>query len=225
MPTRAWTRVRSESPRQRDLLRAAVLLGAALVGGCGGLWPERYGEVAADADPVRVDGGPNVIPPNAPSTLNGHWADYGGHQGIDILGPVGTPVLAPAPGVVQASNFEPMYGHRIVIDHGQDADGHAVRSLLAHLDTRLVEPGERVHRGQEIAKLGRTGLLSGAIPHLHFEIRTRAPQRHRIFEPRNPNLYWVDGPGLITCYSTGREYRPASFRITYPVPCRGLAWQ
>ena len=217
--------MRSALPRRYAPLHAGALLGTLMIAGCSGLWPAPYGDVAADADPVRADGGPNVIPPNAPSTLNGHWADYDGHQGIDILGPVGMPVLAPAPGVVQASHFEPMYGHRIVIDHGIDANGHAVHSMLVHLDARLVEPGERIRRGQQIARLGRTGMLSGAIPHLHFEIRTRAPQEHRIFESRNPNLYWVDGPGRITCYSSQREFAATPFRITYPVPCRDLAWE
>ncbi|MDJ0738180.1 MAG: M23 family metallopeptidase [Gammaproteobacteria bacterium] len=203
----------------------APALASMLLSGCAALWPAPYGEVAADADPVRGPGLPNLIPANAPSTLNGHWADYGGHQGIDVLGDVGLPVLAPAAGRVVASRFEPMYGHRIEIDHGDDGDGNAVRSLLVHLDERLVGVGETVRRGQQVARLGRTGLLAGAIPHLHFEIRTRAPGRYRIFEPRNPNLYWVDGAGIITCFDRARRYPAAPFAITYPVPCRGVDWE
>lgn len=191
-----------------------------LFAGCAGLWPQPYGELAADADPVRSDGQPNFMPANAPSTLNGHWADEGGHQGIDVLGEIGMPVLAPAPGTVVESRFEPMYGHRIVIDHGRDGNGNAVRTLFVHLDRRRVEEGTRVARGQRIADLGRTGVLAIAIPHLHFEVHTRAPQRFRIFEARNPNRYWADGPGIVSCFDSGRDYPDAGFVITYPVPCR-----
>ena len=224
-PTKAWTKARSASPR--PMPRGVSLLPAMLVllSGCASLWPSPYGELAADADPVRPDGRPNTIPANAPSTLNGYWADYDGHQGIDVLGAIGTPVLAPAPGVVTASYFEPMYGHRVVIDHGTAADGAAMQSLLVHLDQRLVEVGDRVRRGQQIGALGRTGLLAAAIPHLHFEIGRRAPGRFQIHRPENPHRYWIDGPGIVTCFDKSRDYPALPFRTTYPVPCRGVAWQ
>lgn len=204
---------------------AAVALVSILVSACASLWPQPYGELAADADPVRADGQPNQMPPNAPSTLNGYWADDDGHQGIDILGDIGTPVLAPAPGTVIESRFGPMYGHRIVIDHGIDTNGHAVRTLLVHLDRRQVSEGETVSRGQTIANLGRTGLLAIAIPHLHYEVYTRVPQRFRIFEPRNPHLFWADGPGIVTCFDSARSYPERGFSTTYPVPCRDTDWQ
>lgn len=201
------------------------MVAAVLLQGCAGLWPAPYGEVAADADSVRPDGGPVTIPANAPSTLNGHWAEYGGHQGIDVLGDIGMPVLAPAAGTVRASNFEPMYGHRVVIEHAADAQGIVYRSVLVHLDGRLVNVGDVVRRGQQVARLGRTGLLAGAIPHLHFEIRSLEPGRYRIFEPQNPNRYWSDGPGVITCFERARRYPPRPFTITYPVPCRDTDWR
>lgn len=211
-------------PDRHSFRLGFVLCVAWLMHGCAALWPAPYGEVAADADPVRADGGPNVIPANAPSTLNGHWADYGGHQGIDVLGDVGMPVLAPAGGTVVTSHFELMYGHRIVIEHPVD-DGVGYRSVLVHLDARLVDEGDVVRRGQQVARLGRTGLLAGGIPHLHFEVRTRPLEAYRIFEPQNPNRYWVDGPGLITCFDKSRHYPQRPFLITYPVPCRDTDWR
>ena len=209
---------------ERAPLTATLLL-ATLLGGCGSLWPQPYGEVAEDADPVRAGGLPTYIPPNAPSTLNGHWADYDGHPGIDVLGPVGMPVLAPAAGVIAGSYFEPMYGHRVVIDHGETADGVAMRSVLVHLDERLVIEGDKVARGQQVATLGRTGLLAGGIPHLHFEVRTKEPRPYTIFQTQNPNLYWVDGPGIITCFDITKDYAATPLATTYPVPCRDVAWQ
>lgn len=202
---------------------AGALALISCVGGCAVLLPQPFGEAVPDADPVRADGGPNVIPANAPSIMNGHWADYGGHQGIDLVGEVGTPVIAPAPGVVSESFFEPMYGHAIFIDHGLAADGSALRTRLVHLDRRLVEEGDRVARGQPIGALGRTGLLAGGIPHLHFEVQTRAPQRFEIYRVVNPHLYWVDGPGYVTCFDPRIDYPAQPFRITHPVLCRDLA--
>ena len=107
--------------RPRTCALTAGLVTLAL-GGCAVLYPQPFGEAAPDADPVRADGGPVRMAPNAPSILNGHWEAGEGHQGIDILGPVGTPVLAPAPGRVSDSWFGPMYGHQILIDHAPGFD-------------------------------------------------------------------------------------------------------
>jgi murein DD-endopeptidase MepM/ murein hydrolase activator NlpD len=199
------------------LLAGLLLL---LLPACASLWPAPYGEAVPDADSVRADGGPNVMPPNAPSIMNGHWADYEGHAGIDVIGDVGLPVLAPADGVVVGSFLEPMYGHNIVIRHADDADGAAIQTRLVHLDSRLVEEGEQVRRGQQIATLGRTGLLAGGIPHLHFEVQRRPPRPYRLFEPVNPHLYWADGPGFVTCFDPALDFPGEPFLATYPVSCR-----
>ena len=143
-------------------LRGALPLGALLFSGCA-LLPEPYGEVAPDAAAVRPGGQPNVIPANAPSIMNGHWAGYDGHEGIDVIGQVGLPVIAPADGDVVRSFFEPMYGHAVFIRHADRVDGTALRTRLVHLDERLVEEGDAVVRGQQIGTLGRTGLLAGGI--------------------------------------------------------------
>jgi len=191
-----------------------------LLPACASLWPAPYGEAVQDADSVRADGGPNVMPPNAPSILNGHWADYDGHAGIDVIGDVGLPVLAPADGVVTASFFEPMYGHNILIRHADDADGAAIQTRLVHLDGRMAGEGDQVRRGQQVATLGRTGVLAGGIPHLHFEVQRRLPRPYSLYEPVNPHLYWVDGPGVVTCFDAKADYPAKPFLATYPVRCR-----
>ncbi|NBO31417.1 MAG: M23 family metallopeptidase, partial [Cyanobacteria bacterium WB6_1B_304] len=86
------------------------------------------------------------------------------HRGIDIAGPVGTPIVAAAEGVVVTSGWNSGgYGNLVEIRH---ADGSL--TLYAHNQRILVEEGQRVTQGQLIAEMGSTGFSTG--PHLHFEI-------------------------------------------------------
>ncbi len=89
------------------------------------------------------------------------------HNGIDLAAARGTPVHAPAGGVVlvATTNYEPApnYGSVIVLDHG---DGW--QTLYAHLDSVDVTVGERVASGQSIGRLGSTGQATG--PHVHVEV-------------------------------------------------------
>jgi len=87
------------------------------------------------------------------------------HQGIDIAGPVGTPILAAAAGVVEFSGWnDGGYGYMIDIRH---SDGTVTR--YAHNSALYVRSGQSVNQGQPIAAMGSTGFSTG--PHLHFEIR------------------------------------------------------
>lgn len=86
------------------------------------------------------------------------------HQGIDIAAPVGEPILAPARGrVVFAGWKSGGYGNTVEIDHGF---GYLTR--FAHASRVLVRAGQTVERGETIAEVGATGLVSG--PHLHYEV-------------------------------------------------------
>jgi len=86
------------------------------------------------------------------------------HQGIDIAAPVGEPILAPANGkVVYSGNRAGGYGLTVELDHGY---GYVTR--FAHASRLLVRLGEVVERGQTIAEVGTTGLVTG--PHLHYEV-------------------------------------------------------
>jgi murein DD-endopeptidase MepM/ murein hydrolase activator NlpD len=86
------------------------------------------------------------------------------HRGIDIAGPVGTPIFAAAEGVVVRSEWSSGgFGNLVTLQH---ADGS--RTLYAHNNRLLVSPGQQVRQGEQIAEMGSTGRSTG--PHLHFEI-------------------------------------------------------
>jgi len=86
------------------------------------------------------------------------------HAGVDIPGPMGTPVYATADGVVDRAERAGGYGNLVELDHGK-----GIQTRYGHLSKILVESGTRVHRGQLIALLGSTGRSTG--PHLHYEVR------------------------------------------------------
>ena len=86
------------------------------------------------------------------------------HAGVDIPGPIGTPVYATADGMVDRAEKAGGYGNMIELDHGK-----GIQTRYGHLSKLLVEAGTRVHRGQLIALMGSTGRSTG--PHLHYEVR------------------------------------------------------
>jgi murein DD-endopeptidase MepM/ murein hydrolase activator NlpD len=87
------------------------------------------------------------------------------HAGIDLAGPVGTPIYATADGVVSDAGYNSGgYGNLIKIDHGR-----GIETRYGHLSAILVSPGQRVVRGQQIARMGSTGRSTGS--HLHYEVR------------------------------------------------------
>jgi len=86
------------------------------------------------------------------------------HTGIDIAAPWGTPIEAAAAGVVIFTGWMRGYGMLVILDHG---DG--VSTTYSHLSSYSVRVGERVSRGEVIAKIGSTGWSTG--PHLFFEVR------------------------------------------------------
>ncbi len=86
------------------------------------------------------------------------------HTGLDIRGQDGQSVLAVRSGRVLYSSTMRDYGKTVIVDHG---DG--LSSLYAHNSKLLVEVGQRVRRGQPIARIGRMG--NATTEHCHFEIR------------------------------------------------------
>ena len=85
------------------------------------------------------------------------------HEGIDVTAPMGSPIEAPAAGVVTDAGWESGYGNTVTIDHG-----YGITTKFAHASKLLVRTGQRVQRGQRIALVGNTGLATG--PHLHYEV-------------------------------------------------------
>lgn len=133
------------------------------------------GETVSPGMPILPESGEYL--PEAPNRFNGYvWpaqgtltSGYGWrwgrmHRGIDIAGPVGTPIMAAASGVVVRSGWNSGgYGNLVDIRH---ADGSLTR--YAHNSRLLVREGQQVRQGQQIAEMGSTGYSTG--PHVHFEV-------------------------------------------------------
>lgn len=86
------------------------------------------------------------------------------HAGIDIAYPLGTVISAVKAGTVTAVNYYSTgYGYHVIIDHG---DG--IKTLYGHCSSLLVVKGQKVTKGQAIAKVGSTGKSTG--PHLHLTV-------------------------------------------------------
>lgn len=90
------------------------------------------------------------------------------HFGVDIAAPVGTPVVAPADGVVTLTHPDMFYsGGTLIIDHGLQ-----LSSSFLHLSRILVKQGERVKQGDLIAEIGATGRVTG--PHVDWRMNLRS---------------------------------------------------
>ena len=86
------------------------------------------------------------------------------HAGVDIPGPVGTPVYATADGMVDRAERSGGYGNLVEIDHGK-----GIATRYGHLSKILVAANQHVKRGELIALMGSTGRSTGS--HLHYEVR------------------------------------------------------
>jgi murein DD-endopeptidase MepM/ murein hydrolase activator NlpD len=87
------------------------------------------------------------------------------HAGVDLAGPLGTPIYATADGTVDRAEWNNGgYGNLVEIDHG-----HGIQTRYGHLTRYIVSSGEHVKRGQLIAYMGSTGRSTGS--HLHYEVR------------------------------------------------------
>lgn len=86
------------------------------------------------------------------------------HSGVDLAAAAGSPVAAPAAGVVSFANWSGGYGLLVTVEHGG-----GVQTRFAHLSRLMVAPGQRVSRGQILGLVGSTGRSTGA--HLHYEMR------------------------------------------------------
>jgi len=141
------------------------------------------------------------------------------HDGIDIVAPAGTPVIAAAGGRVVRSHLPAIRGHRVVVEHGRDDAGGLVRTEYVHLKKRLAREGDEVARGGQIGELGMTGLTAG-YPHLHFMVTVaEGDEPPELSRAANPHLFWAGGKGVVTCFNDPMPGAPFP-ALTYPVPCR-----
>jgi murein DD-endopeptidase MepM/ murein hydrolase activator NlpD len=147
------------------------------------LSPDAYIPAQRSSEPQVVSPDMPLLPeadeylPEAPNQFDGYiWPARGTlssvygwrwgrmHQGIDVAGPVGTPIVAAAPGVVEQAGWnDGGFGNLVEIRH---SDGSMTR--YAHNNRLNVSTGQTVAQGQQIAEMGSTGYSTG--PHLHFEV-------------------------------------------------------
>ena len=125
-----------------------------------------------DGNPIKYGGGAFAWPVPGVSRIT---SKYGNrihpvyktqkfHSGIDIGAGYGLNIVASADGVVTLATTNGGYGQCIIINHGS-----GITTLYGHCSTLLVSNGDKVTKGQVIAKVGSTGVSTG--PHLHFEVR------------------------------------------------------
>lgn len=105
------------------------------------------------------------------------------HKGLDMAGPIGTPIYATADGIVGRSQWVSGYGNYIEINHGGD-----IQTRYGHMSKLIVGPNERVKRGQLIGLMGSTGRSTGS--HLHYEVRIAG-------QPVNPMPFLSGGDYLL----------------------------
>lgn len=106
------------------------------------------------------------------------WEKHGRlHEGVDIPGPLGQPVLAVADGIVAKAGESPSYGRYVEVEHGA-----GLTTFYAHLGriARDARPGVFVVRGHALGKMGSSGDSTG--PHVHFEVRREG-------KPLNPSSF------------------------------------
>jgi murein DD-endopeptidase MepM/ murein hydrolase activator NlpD len=161
---------------QLHALRTSALTGATMVGLTMGLTRN-----ATTADWIRANSAPNVWPVEGQVTgsfgeridpFNGEGAF---HSGVDIGSTYGKQIIAPADGVVIATETLGGYGKIIMMDHGS-----GISTRYGHLSGFAVTAGQRVQRGDVIGYVGESGRSTG--PHLHYEVRINGT-------PVNPYKY------------------------------------
>ncbi len=121
------------------------------------------------------------------------------HHGVDLGNPIGTPVLAVAPGTVVVAGTDQVevyglkpnfYGQLVVVQLDREFHGQPVFVLYGHLSRIMVDVGQRVKTGDVLGEVGMTGVAIG--PHLHFEVRVGA---NTYADTRNPELWLKPLPG------------------------------
>jgi murein DD-endopeptidase MepM/ murein hydrolase activator NlpD len=100
------------------------------------------------------------------------------HSGIDIATSSGTPIMAPADGIVSFSGTKSGFGKVLVIDHG-----YGYTTFYGHCSALKKKVGDKVKRGDVVALVGNTGKSTG--PHLHYEVRVNGVAT-------NPTKYILD---------------------------------
>lgn len=105
------------------------------------------------------------------------------HEGIDLVGPLRSPVLNTAPGRVVFAGRKGSYGRMVEIEHGL-----GIRTRYAHLQSIAVKVGDRVEFRQKLGVMGSSGRSSGA--HVHYEVLVNG-------KPKNPMNFLKAGKNVL----------------------------
>jgi murein DD-endopeptidase MepM/ murein hydrolase activator NlpD len=124
---------------------------------------------------------PVVDPFRYTSGFGSRWGRM--HEGVDMAGPIGTPIYATADGVVIEAGWASGYGRLVKVQHE-----FGIETRYAHLNAIHVEVGQRVSRGEHLGDMGNSGRSTG--PHLHYEIRVEG-------EALNPMIYIGAGQDVL----------------------------
>jgi len=89
------------------------------------------------------------------------------HYGVDFVAEKGIAIIVPASGVVEKNEKHPVWGIRVVINHG-----NGYKTVFAHLGESKVRNGQSVKKGELLGFIGISGLTSG--PHVHYELRYKS---------------------------------------------------
>jgi murein DD-endopeptidase MepM/ murein hydrolase activator NlpD len=213
-----------ERPLSQRWYSPAVLLLLLTIGGCGSVLVGTYGygrfPPSPDVEITMPAGAPSITQAFRPVDPVHSPDPMGEHDGIDIVAPAGTPVIAAAPGRVVRSHLTVIRGHRVVVEHGRNGQGETVRTEYVHLKSRLVKEGDEVVRGGQVGELGMTGATAG-YPHLHFMVvAVEGKGSAEKVRAVNPHLYWAGGEGVVTCFAVADHLPERPAALTYPVACR-----
>jgi murein DD-endopeptidase MepM/ murein hydrolase activator NlpD len=97
------------------------------------------------------------------------------HRGLDMATRKGTPIIAPADGIVTYAGSKGLMGNMLTINHG-----YGMLTRYGHISKFIKKKGDRVKRGEAVALVGNTGRSTG--PHVHYEV-------HLNGVPVNPEKY------------------------------------
>lgn len=130
-----------------------------------------FSRIAAPPPSITAPAGSGYIWPTTVSRITQYFGWR--HTGLDIAGPVGTPIYASRAGVVLRAQcgWNGGYGCYITIDHGG-----GVQTLYGHNSQLFVKPGDVITQGQGIAAMGSTGRSTG--PHVHFEVHVNGRRQN-----------------------------------------------